>query len=72
MERHLSTGVATIVALMAAHRSAAHENAAPAPSGQDGVGAIEAVATALHTKTRHRHGPTSLPAHQPRHRAAEK
>jgi len=41
MERHLSTGVATIVALMAAQRSAAYEKPAPATCGQDNVGGIE-------------------------------
>jgi len=33
MERHLSTGVATIVALMAANRAVASAAAAPGPTG---------------------------------------
>jgi len=42
MERHLSTGVATLVALMAAHRAAAADRPARAYS-QDEVARIEAM-----------------------------
>lgn len=42
MERHLSTGVATIVALMAAHRAASSREEAPVPYGQEEIVRINA------------------------------
>jgi len=41
MERHHSTGVATIVALMAAHRAASGREGAAAAYGQEEVASIE-------------------------------
>jgi hypothetical protein len=42
MERHLSTGVATIVALMAAHRAASGREEPPVASCQDEIARIGA------------------------------
>ena len=42
MERHLSTGVATIVALMAAHRAASAHEEAPVIYCQEGFARISA------------------------------
>jgi hypothetical protein len=42
MERHLSTGVATIVALMAAHRGASGAPGEPATYCQEAVARIDA------------------------------
>jgi hypothetical protein len=42
MERHLSTGVSTIVALMAAHRAASGREGPPAAYNQEAVARIDA------------------------------
>jgi hypothetical protein len=47
MERHLSTGIATIVALMAAHRLASGREGPPAAYSQKEVARIDAY---LHEK----------------------